>query len=213
MELTVKNVTKRIRGKMILDDVSMHLSGGNVYGIVGRNGSGKTMLLRALAGLIRTDEGEIWYQDQLLHKDMDVPPSLGIIIENAGLYPEFTGMKNLRLLAAINKTVGDKEIREAMERVGLDSEDKRTYRKYSLGMKQRLLIAQAIMEKPEVLLLDEPANGLDEEAVDLMRRIVEEERKRGALILLASHSKEDIGLLADTVYRMEAGRLREEAEQ
>ncbi len=213
MELIVKNVTKRIREKMILDDVSMHLSGGNVYGIVGRNGSGKTMLLRALAGLIRADEGEIWYQDQLLHKDMDVPPSLGIIIENAGLYPEFTGMKNLRLLAAIKKTIGDKEIREAMERVGLDPEDKRTYRKYSLGMKQRLLIAQAIMEKPDVLLLDEPANGLDEEAVGLMRRIVEEERKRGALILLASHNKEDIGLLADTVYRMEAGCLREEAEQ
>ena len=213
MELTVKNVTKRIRGKMILDDVSMHLFSGNVYGIVGRNGSGKTMLLRALAGLIRADEGEIWYQDQLLHKDMDVPPSLGIIIENAGLYPEFTGMKNLRLLAAIKKTIGNKEIREAMERVGLDPEDKRTYRKYSLGMKQRLLIAQAIMEKPDVLLLDEPANGLDEEAVGLMRRIVEEERKRGALILLASHNKEDIGLLADTVYRMEAGRLREETEQ
>ncbi len=213
MKLTVKNVTKRIRGKVILDDVSMHLFDGNVYGIVGRNGSGKTMLLRALAGLIRTDEGEIWYQDQLLHKDMDVPPSLGIIIENAGLYPEFTGIKNLKLLAAIRKNVGDKEIREAIERVGLDPEDKRTYRKYSLGMKQRLLLAQAIMEKPDVILLDEPANGLDEEAVGLMRKIIEEERKRGALILLASHSKEDIGLLADTVYRMEAGQLREEAEQ
>ena len=191
----------------------MKLKDGTVYGIVGRNGSGKTMLLRALAGLIKIDQGEIWYDDKQLHKDMEMAPSLGLIIENAGLYPEFTGYKNLKLLADIHKTAGEEDICAALNRVGLDPKDKRIYRKYSLGMKQRLLIAQAVMEKPKLLFLDEPANGLDEEAVGLMRRIVLEEKERGALILLASHSKEDIGLLADQVFVMDNGCLKEEGRE
>ena len=213
MELTVKHISKKIKKKEILNDVSMKLKDGTVYGIVGRNGSGKTMLLRALAGLIKIDQGEIWYDDKQLHKDMEMAPSLGLIIENAGLYPEFTGYKNLKLLADIHKTVGEEDICAALNRVGLDPKDKRIYRKYSLGMKQRLLIAQAVMEKPKLLFLDEPANGLDEEAVGLMRRIVLEEKERGALILLASHSKEDIGLLADQVFVMDNGCLKEEGRE
>jgi ABC-2 type transport system ATP-binding protein len=137
--------------------------------------------------------------------------NLGLIIENAGLYPELTGYKNLEMLAGLKGNIGRKEIVNAIERVGLDSDDKRSYKKYSLGMKQRIIIAQAIMEKPDILMLDEPTNALDEDGVREIRKILIEEKQRGALILLASHNKEDIKLLADTVFIMKNGRLEGEA--
>ncbi len=207
MELAANNINKTIRGKVILSNVSLCLKSGNVYGFAGRNGSGKTMLFRALSGLMRIDSGSIVWEDKTLHKDISVLPSLGIIIENAGLYPNFTGMQNLTYLANLTKRVGTEEIIHAITRVGLDPYDKRLYGKYSLGMKQRLAIAQAVMEKPDVIMLDEPTNSLDETGVEEIRKIILEEKARGALILIASHNKEDIRVLADEWYRVENGQV------
>ncbi len=207
MELKIEHVSKTIRGKVILSDVNLQLESGHIYGFVGRNGSGKTMLFRAVSGLMKVSEGKILVDGRELNKDMPVLPSVGLILENAGLYPELTGYKNLKYLAGLKGIIGDEEIRDAIKRVGLDPDDKRTYRKYSLGMKQRLAIAQAIMEKPEVLLLDEPTNGLDESGVELIRKVILEEKERGALILLASHSKEDIEQLTDVVYSVKDGKV------
>lgn len=207
MELIVNNLNKTIRKKVILSDVNLSLKSGNVYGFVGRNGSGKTMLFRALAGLMGIDSGSIVWEGKTLHKDFTVLPSLGIIIENAGLYPNFTGIENLTYLAKLAKRIGQEEIIQAITRVGLNPYDKRLYGKYSLGMKQRLVIAQAIMEKPDVIMLDEPTNSLDETGVEEIRRVILEEKERGALILVASHNKEDIQILADELYRVENGQV------
>lgn len=207
MELVANNINKTIRGRVIISNVSLCLQSGNVYGFVGKNGSGKTMLFRALSGLMRIDSGSIVWEEKTLHKDFSVLPSLGIIIENAGLYPNFTGIQNLTYLANLTKRVGQEEIIHAITRVGLDPYDKRLYGKYSLGMKQRLAIAQAIMEKPDVIMLDEPTNALDETGVEEIRKIILEEKARGALILLASHNKADIQVLADEWYRVENGQV------
>lgn len=207
MKITVTNVNKTIKGKEILKNINLELESGKIYGFVGENGSGKTMLFRAISGLMRTTEGEISVDGKVLHKDIKVISDLGIIIENAGLYPELTGFDNLKLLARLNNKINDDKIREAILRVGLDPNDKRIVSKYSLGMKQRIILAQAIMEEPKVLLLDEPTNALDENGVELIRNIIKEEQKKGALILIASHNKEDINVLADKVYRVKAGTL------
>lgn len=207
MELIVNNLNKTIRKKVILSDVNLSLKSGHIYGFVGRNGSGKTMLFRALAGLMGIDSGSIVWEGKTLHKDFTVLPSLGIIIENAGLYPNFTGIENLTYLAKLAKRIGQEEIIQAITRVGLNPYDKRLYGKYSLGMKQRLVIAQAIMEKPDVIMLDEPTNSLDETGVEEIRRVILEEKERGALILVASHNKEDIQILADELYRVENGQV------
>lgn len=213
MELVVNSINKSIRGKTILSDVSLRLKSGNIYGFAGRNGSGKTMLFRALSGLMRIDSGSILLDGKTLHKDFSVLPSLGIMLENAGLYPGLTGAENLLYLAGLTKRIGREEVVHAISRVGLDPEDKRTYRKYSLGMKQRLVIAQAIMEKPDVIMLDEPTNALDESGVEEIRKVILEEKERGALILVASHNKEDIRILADELYRVEGGRVERQGEE
>lgn len=208
MKLTVENLCKKIKDKVILDNINLNLESGNVYGFVGRNGSGKTMLFRAVSGLINIDSGKVMLDEKELHKDMQVLPDMGIILENAGLYSEFTGRKNLQILAGIRKKITPEEVDKAIERVGLDPDDRRTYRKYSLGMKQRIVLAQAIMEHPSILFLDEPTNALDEDGVNRIRRIVAEEKERGSIVLLASHNKEDIEMLADKVYYMVDGRIR-----
>lgn len=209
MKLTVENLCKKIKDRVILDNINLNLESGNVYGFVGRNGSGKTMLFRAVSGLINIDSGKVMLDEKELHKDMQVLPDMGIILENAGLYSEFTGRKNLQILADIRKKITPEEVDKAIEKVGLDPGDKRTYRKYSLGMKQRIILAQAIMEHPSILFLDEPTNALDEDSVKKIRRIVAEEKERGSIVLLASHNKEDIEMLADKVYYMVDGRIRD----
>jgi len=209
MKIVLKNVSKKI-GKMdVLKDVCASFENGKIYGIVGRNGSGKTMLFRAMSGLMKSN-GEIWVDEKLLGKDMRIIPNLGLIIENTQMYPEFSAYKNLKFLADFNHKIGRKEIEDALLRVGLDPKDKRSISKYSLGMRQKVSIAQAIMEKPDVLLLDEPTNGLDDDTVKKFWEIMREEKKRGALILLASHSKDDILELADEVYHMHEGYLTKE---
>ena len=207
MELVVNSINKTIRGKVILSDVNLCLKSGNVYGFIGKNGSGKTMLFRALSGLMKVDSGSIVWNRKILHKDFSVLPSLGIIIENAGLYPNFTGIQNLTYLANLTKRIGQEEIIYAIFRVGLNPCDKRLYGKYSLGMKQRLAVAQAVMEKPDVIMLDEPTNALDDTGVEEIRKIILEEKERGALILVASHNKEDIQILADELYRVKDGQV------
>lgn len=209
MKLTAQHVCKTIHGAPILHDVTLTLEGGTIYGFVGRNGSGKTMLFRALSGLMKLTQGTVTLDGQTLHQDFAVLPSLGIVLEHVGMYPNLTGVENLRYLAGLTRRVGEAEIRTAIQRVGLDPDDKRTYRKYSLGMKQRLAIAQAILEKPDVLMLDEPTNGLDDEGVRTIRDLILVEKARGAIVLLASHNQEDIRILSDHLFRLEQGRLEE----
>ena len=207
MTLTAEHVCKTILNAPILQDVNLTLEGGTVYGFVGRNGSGKTMLFRALSGLMKLTQGTVSLDGQVLHRDFSVLPSLGIVLEHVGMYPNLTGVENLRYLAGLTRRAGEADIRTAIERVGLDPDDKRTYRKYSLGMKQRLAIAQAIMEKPDVLMLDEPTNGLDDDGVRKIRDLILVEKARGAIVLLASHNQEDIRILSDHLFRIEQGRL------
>ena len=209
MELIAENVNKTIDKKIILNDVSLKLRSGMIYGFVGRNGSGKTMLFRALSGLMSIDSGTVSLDGKVLHKDFDVLPDLGIMIENAGLYPQLSGFDNLKRLSSIRKKVDDNTIREYISTVGLDPDDKKPFRKYSLGMKQRLVFAQAIFEDQKILMLDEPTNAMDDSGVQMVRDILLE-RKKDSIILIASHNHEDIDLLADEKYRVSNGQFIKE---
>lgn len=209
MSIVITDLTKRLRRRVILDHINVTFDAGKIHGIVGHNGSGKTMLFRAVSGLMHPTSGTISYNGKQLYKDMETLPSLGIILENADLYPEYSAVKNLTHLAGIRAVIDDETVRESIYRVGLDPDDRRPYRKYSLGMKQRLKIAQAIMEKPNVLILDEPTNSLDPEGIELLYKLLDEERERGTLVLVASHQLAEISDMADHVYRMDAGKLRE----
>ena len=209
MEISIKEVTKWIRKKLILDHVNMTLVSGKIYGLQGPNGSGKTMLLRLIAGLILPTEGEVWIDGKKLGKEMDFPPSMGLMIENPAFLPNFTGLKNLELLAEIKGKAREEEIRQAILDVGLNPDDKRTFSKYSLGMKQRLGIASCLMEKPDLILLDEPTNALDEKGVDEICKIIKREKERGALIVIASHDADVLEGLADEMYSVYEGKVIE----
>ncbi|QIB26967.1 ABC transporter ATP-binding protein [Caloranaerobacter azorensis] len=206
----IRHLTKIIGDKTILDDVNLELEKGKIYGFHGRNGSGKTMLFRAISGLIKPTHGDVIVFGKKIGKDISFPESLGLIIENVGLWNQWTGFQNLKFLASIKNIISDEEIKSAIKRVGLDPEDKRPYKKYSLGMKQRIGIAQAIMEKPELIILDEPTNSLDTDGVKLVRNILLEEKERGATILIASHIKEDIDMLCDCKFKVDNGRVYRE---
>lgn len=205
----ISNMSKIIKGKNILSHINLSLDSGEGYGLYGHNGSGKSMLLRAIAGLIHPTEGTVTVFGKKIGEDISFPESLGLIIESVGFWPYYTGFENLKTLASIKNTISDVDIKLAIERVGLDPDDKRTYSKYSLGMKQRLGIAQAIMEKPGLILLDEPTNALDEDGVELVRAVVREEIDRGATVLIASHNKEDLSLLCSKFFKMNDGVLKE----
>lgn len=203
------HITKTIKNEAILKDICFQIQSGRIYGIIGENGSGKSMLFRVLSGLIHIDKGEILLDGERLSGNLSQYLKLGLTLENIGLYPELSAMDNLLYLARIRGEIGKQEIKEVIARVGLDIANKNIVKTYSLGMKQKLILAQAIMEKPELLLLDEPTNALDEKSVKRVRHIIEEERERGALIVLTSHRKEDIDLLCDKTYRMVHGALEE----
>ena len=209
MIIEVKNLNLTIKKQKILENVSLSCEEGRIYGLVGRNGSGKTMLMKCICGFIRPDEGEIDVLGKRIGKDCDFAPDTGIIIETPGFIGHYSGFKNLKLLAAIKKKIDDDRIREIMEFVGLDPKVKKSVRKYSLGMRQRLGLAQAIMEDPKVLILDEPMNGLDKEGVEDMRKYLLKLREEGKTILIASHSSEDIAVLCDKTYEMEKGIISE----
>lgn len=204
--IILENVSKVIRNVEVLSDINLSFAKGKIYGLKGYNGSGKTMLLRMIAGLIQPTEGTVSVDDEILHKDIDFPKDIGVLIENPNFWNNYTAKEVLYSLAVINKKIGIQEIDKALKRVDLDSDDKRTIRKYSLGMKKRLGIAQAIMEKPQILLLDEPSNALDKKGVEMVRTIIQEEKERGALIILASHQQEDLEI-CDVVIEIEDGRI------
>lgn len=208
--IEIKNVTKKFGDAVVLQDISLKLETGKIYGFIGRNGSGKTMLMKHICGFVKPTSGEVWVNGVLLGKYSEIPDDLGMIIENPGFLPEYSGFRNLKMLSMINGKIGDGQIRETMRMVGLNPAEKKRVGKYSLGMRQRLGIAQAIMENPKILLLDEPMNGLDDEGVKDIRKLLISLKEQGKLIIIASHSREDIELLCDCVYRMEKGRMREE---
>ncbi|AGB19934.1 ATP-binding cassette domain-containing protein [Thermoanaerobacterium thermosaccharolyticum] len=205
--LEVTNLSKNIGQNEILKSINLNLEKGTIYGFFGRNGSGKTMLFRALCGLIKPTFGTITINNKVLHRDISFPESIGVIIESPGFWDHYTGFENLKVLSSIKNIIGDEDIRKSIKRVGLDPDDRRIYKKYSLGMKQRLAIAQAIMERPDIIILDEPTNSLDENGVQLVREILIEEKKRGALILIASHNKDDIDILSDVKYKVDNGSV------
>lgn len=203
----IKNYCKSIKSRPILNNVSYNFEYGKIYGIYGHNGSGKTMLLRAIAGLLVPDSGSVVIDGKVLHKDMSFPPSIGIVIENMNLLPQYNAFDNLKILGKIKKTATDEDITTALERVGLKSDLK--VKKFSLGMKQRLNIAQAVFEKQKIILLDEPTNALDNDGVQLIYKLLKEEKERGALVVITTHHKEDLEEVCDVVLKMTGGELHE----
>lgn len=206
--IDVRNVFLTLGKTEILKDISVSFERGKIHGLIGRNGSGKTMLMKCICGFVKPNSGEITVDGKQVGKDCDFPQSMGVIIETPGFIPYYSGYKNLKLLAELRGKIGGGEIKNTMHRVGLDPELKRPVRKYSLGMRQRLGLAQAIMENPDLLILDEPMNGLDKEGVADMRQYLLELKSQGKTILIASHSAEDIDALCDTVYEMDKGKLQ-----
>lgn len=205
--IEISQLSKIVGGREILKEINLSLEKGKIYGFFGHNGSGKTMLFRAICGLIKPTTGSVTINGKQLHKDISFPESVGVLIESPGFWSHYSGFGNLKILASIKNIVSDEDIKNAISRVGLSPEDDRVFKKYSLGMKQRLAIAQAIMEKPEIIVLDEPTNALDEEAVELVRSILLEEKARGATILLASHNKDDIEILSDLRFKVSGETL------
>ena len=206
--IDVRNVFLTLGKTDILKDISVSFERGKIHGLIGRNGSGKTMLMKCICGFVKPNSGEITVDGKQVGKDCDFPQSMGVIIETPGFIPYYSGYKNLKLLAELRGKIGGGEIKNTMHRVGLDPELKRPVRKYSLGMRQRLGLAQAIMENPDLLILDEPMNGLDKEGVQDMRQYLLDLKSQGKTILIASHSAEDIDALCDTVYEMDKGKLQ-----
>lgn len=205
--IEVQNVVKRFRDQVVLKNVSISFEKGQIHGIVGRNGSGKTVLFKCICGLMHPEEGVILVNGKRVGRDVDMPEDIGAIIEAPGFLPNYSGYKNLRFLANIRRKIGKEEILNVLKTVGLDPESRKHVGKYSLGMRQRLGIAQAIMEDPEILILDEPMNGLDNAGVQDIRALLLKLKEQGKTILLASHNHEDIAALCDTVHEMDGGIL------
>lgn len=205
MAVCVQNISKDFGQERVLRNVSREFEAGRIHGIVGNNGSGKTVLMKCICGFLLPTEGKVIVSGKHVGKDVDFPADLGIIIETPGFLPQLSGMKNLEVLAALNRRIGIAEIAAAIQRVGLDPTMKKPVGKYSLGMRQRLGIAQAIMEDPQLLILDEPLNGLDKHGVREMRGLIKGLKAEGKTILLASHNQNDIDELCDTVCEMDAG--------
>ena len=205
--IRVENASKSFRGHTVLKKVSLTCEVGNIYGIIGYNGSGKTVLFKSICGLYRLDEGEIWIGDKKMKRDIDMLTEAGIIIEEPSFLRHYSGYKNLDFLYRIRNKKNRQHLYEVMRKVGLDPLSKKRVCNYSLGMRQRLAIAQAIMEEQPILILDEPMNGLDKRGVSEMRDFFKELKNQGKTILMASHNKEDIDVLCDRVYEMDAGVL------
>lgn len=208
-EIVVNEVSKSIYGVPIINSVSMTLVSGNVYGFQGINGSGKTMLMRLICGLIYPTKGEIVIDGKRLGKEITFPQSVGLLLENPAFLDSYTGFENLEMLASIKNIITREEIHEAITSVGLDPLDKRKYKKFSLGMKQRLGIAAAVMEKPDILILDEPTNSLDSSGVSLVKTIIAKERERGAIIILACHDLPVLQDVSDEIFLLEQGKITE----
>ena len=203
--IEVCNVTKRFGTSEVLKDVSINFEKGKIHGLIGRNGSGKTMLMKCICGFVPVSEGKILVDNKEIGKDIDVPESIGAIIETPGFLYGYSGYNNLKFLASIRNKISKEKIRQTIQMVGLNPDSKKHVGKYSLGMRQRLGLAQAIMEDPEILLLDEPMNGLDKHGVVEMRELFRSFADQGKTIIMANHSSEDIEVLCDTVHEMDLG--------
>lgn len=205
--IEITNLCKSFKDTKVLNDITIKIKKGNIIGIIGRNGSGKTVLFKCICGLVSPTKGTVKISNKILGKDMDIPDNIGAIIETPGFLPNYSGFKNLKFLAMIKNQINNEHIKDTIKLVGLNPDSKKHVGKYSLGMRQRLGIAQAIMENPDILILDEPMNGLDNEGVKDMRKLFLSLKEQGKTILLASHNKEDIEVLCDEVYMMDKGIL------
>lgn len=205
--IKVEGLEKRYGEAVVLQDINLEFKKGMIYGLVGRNGSGKTMLMKSICGFIFPTKGKVIVQGKEVGKDVDIPPHIGVIIEQPGFLPGYSAYSNLYFLSRINGIAGKKQIKDALELVGLGNTGNKKVGKFSMGMRQRLGIAQAIMEEPDILILDEPMNGLDNIGVEDMRKVLFSLREQGKTIIMASHNREDIETLCDEVYRMDKGRI------
>lgn len=203
--ISLENVSKDFGKDRVLKSVTRDFERGKIHGVVGNNGSGKTVMFKCICGFLQPTEGKIWVDGKRIGVDVDFPPDIGIIIETPGFLPQYTGVKNLEILASLKKKISIEQIADTIRRVGLDPTMKKPVGKYSLGMRQRLGIAQAIMEQPSLMILDEPMNGLDKHAVRDMRELFKSLKNDGRTILIASHNVADIEELCDTVCEMDGG--------
>ena len=205
--IKIENYTQKIKKDIILNDINLHLKENKIYGFVGRNGSGKSILFKGICGLLNISNGKIIIKGKEIGKDIDFYDNLGAVLDGAGFLPNLSSFDNLKLLASIRNKISDSDIKSALNKVGLDPNDKKKYKKYSLGMKQKLALAQAIMENPELLILDEPFNGLDSYSVKDISEMLIDYKKEGKTILISSHIKEDIDILCDEVYELDRGNI------
>lgn len=203
----LEDYCKSFKSAEVLKNINLTLESGKVIGLKGKNGSGKTMVMRAISGLILPTSGKVYINDKELGRHISFPPSIGILIENPSFISNYTGFKNLKILASIQNRISDDEIRDAIRKVGLDPDDKRTFKKYSLGMKQRLGIAAAIMERPDIVILDEPINALDEAGAGLIKGLLDELKANGSLIIIACHDTEELNYLSDEIYEIYDGEI------
>lgn len=203
----LEDYCKSFKSAEVLKNINLTLESGKVIGLKGKNGSGKTMLMRAISGLILPTSGKVYINDKELGRHISFPPSIGILIENPSFISNYTGFKNLKILASIQNRISDDEIRDAIRKVGLDPDDKRTFKKYSLGMRQRLGIAAAIMERPDIVILDEPINALDEAGAGLIKGLLDELKANGSLIIIACHDTEELNYLSDEIYEIYDGEI------
>lgn len=210
MEIIINHYTKYIKKRKILDNIDLKLESGKIYGFRGQNGCGKTMLMRAIAGLIYPNKGYIEIDGKKLGKEISLPPSIGILIENPAFLDEYTGYNNLKMLSDISCHLSKKQLYHVLELVGLEPRDKRLFREYSLGMRQKLGIAAAIMGEPDIIILDEPINAIDEDGVKKIRQILYDLRDKGKLIIIACHDKAELDYLSDEIYIIENGSIVDE---
>ena len=207
MEIVVDHVSKKVGANLVLDDVSLTLPSGGIYGLKGRNGSGKTMLMRCLCGLIYPTDGKILFDGKILGRDLPIPSSVGALIEAPAFLPEYNGMRNLRFLADLQGGVSDTEIAQLISDVGLDPNDRRPFRKYSLGMKQRLGIAAALLGSPELIILDEPMNAIDEAGKQQIHALFLRQRNASRIVVMADHDSEELEMCSDIVFELSNGKL------
>lgn len=207
MNISIEHVTKKIKDATVLKDICLEMKGGTVYGLQGKNGSGKTMLMRAISGLIRPTSGRIVINGEQLHKNISIPRSIGLLLENPSLLPEYDASQNLKLLAKMQGGVPEEEIRQLIRDVGLEDARHKKVEKYSLGMKQRLGIAAAILGSPDIILLDEPINAIDGEGVEEIRSLILSLKNEKRIIIVACHDKEEMNLLADEIVHLRDGRI------
>ncbi len=208
MFLEIKDISKKIGEDYVLREINLSMDKGRIYGLQGKNGCGKSMLMRVICGLVLPTEGKVIIDGEELGKDISFPRSIGVLIEKPGFLDSYSGYQNLKMLASIQGRVEEEGILKTIQRVGLEDVMHKKFRKYSLGMKQKLGIAAAILERPDIVILDEPANALDEKSEEKLWKIVREEKERGALVIVSCHTSEILETVTDQIFRMDGGKMK-----